>query len=180
MPADPIHIFVDESVRSKYLLGAVLIRPRDLAAIRRTLRSLVLPRERSIHFNNESMPRKRQLLDAFTQLPGIRGHIYASAHHNTTTARAACMAALADDLASRDCRRLVIESRESRDASDRKILAAAQRTHAGLRDMIYEHMRPHEEPGLWLADGILWAYGAGGPWKARTSELIETVIDADI
>jgi hypothetical protein len=35
--------------------------------------------------------------------------------------------------------------------------------------MIYEHLRPFEEPLLWIPDAIAWAWGAGGDWRRRIS-----------
>ncbi len=39
--------------------------------------------------------------------------------------------------------------------------------------LTYEHMRKHEEPLLWLADGFAWAEGKGGIWTvwARSAAL---------
>ncbi|MGH7870371.1 MAG: hypothetical protein ACREP9_22690 [Candidatus Dormibacteraceae bacterium] len=173
----PVHVFIDESERGAYLVGAALILPQDLVSLRRTLRALVLPRERTIHFNNESPSRKKQLLARFTATGAIRGRIYTAQHPARSEARKACMTALLQDLAAGDCRRLVIESREGRDKQDRQVIVDQQRQRQGLREMAYDHMRPYEEPLLWIADGLAWGYGAGGDWRSRTASMIEQIVE---
>ena len=39
----------------------------------------------------------------------------------------------------------------------------------------YEHLRPHEEPLLWVADAVVWAHGAGGDWPRRIAPMVSLV-----
>lgn len=39
----------------------------------------------------------------------------------------------------------------------------------------YEHLAPHEEPLLWVADGVAWAWGAGTDWRRRVAPLLADV-----
>jgi hypothetical protein len=73
--------------------------------------------------------------------------------------------------------RLVIESRSGRDEQDRRTIFAALREGDPHATLAYEHMRPHEEPLLWPADAIGWAYSAGGDWRRRADPLLEKVTE---
>lgn len=38
--------------------------------------------------------------------------------------------------------------------------------------LVYEHLRPHEEPLLWVSDAAAWAVGASREWRKRVSRII--------
>ncbi len=175
-----MHVFVDESERGPYVVGAVVIAPARLAELRAILRDLRKKGERRIHFHEESPSHRRFLLAAFAATGAIRGWIYHSKNKNSVLARERCLRALVGDLTEVKCQRLVIESRESRDRHDRKTIYDAVRSEAALEPITYEHMKPYEEPLLWPADGIVWAYGAGGDWARRVKPLIEKVTSVDL
>ena len=93
-------------------------------------------------------------------------------------ARAGALAALLEDLVELKGQRLVIESREmSQDATERRQIAAAIRAGKAPKALVYDHMRGHEEPMLWVADAAAWAYGARGEWRSRVASLVDNVRD---
>ena len=95
-------------------------------------------------------------------------------------ARAAALEALLEDLVAVKGRRLVIESREmGQDAAERRQIAAAVRAGGAPKALVYDHMRGHEEPMLWVADAAAWAYGARGEWRARIAHVLDSVRDLD-
>jgi len=72
---------------------------------------------------------------------------------------------MVDPLLARGVTRLIIESREGRDDLDRQKLVGRLR---GRRDaFLYDHMPPHGDPLLWIADAFAWCSSAGGPWQER-------------
>jgi len=169
-----MHVFVDES--DSYLVCAVLVPPAALATSRQAMRRLLCAGERRVHFNNESPARRRALLAAMDAVD-LRAWIYTSAA-SSVVARHACLTQLVHDLADQaGPTRLIIESREGRDEADRRtvFVAASDEDHA----LTYEHLRPHEEPLLWAADGICWAYGAGGDWRRRVALLVQRTTQLD-
>ena len=88
----------------------------------------------------------------------------------------AALDALLADLSSMGARRLVIEGRgRSQDQVDVRRAALAQRTDRTVRSMEYDHMKPVEEPLLWIADAAAWAYGAAGDWRRRADPMIDDV-----
>ena len=172
-----VHVFVDESYRGAYLLAAAVVEPAALTPTRILLRSLCAPRQRRLHFGTESDPRRRAIL---AQLVGCSAkvRIY-SCRGNEIAARAACLTRVVVDALADQAHRLVIESREGRDHADRHVIYATLQRADKPVELAYEHMRPHEEPLLWIADAAAWAYGAGGDWRRRVGPLLDKVIELD-
>ena len=148
------------------------------AHTRGRLRGMRLPRQRRLHFSKESPQRRQFLLAELTRLP-IRSWVYSSTAKEPN-ARQEIMAALLRDLSAVDCERLIIERREaSQDASESAQIAAASRSGELPAEMSYCHLSGHEEPLLWVADAVAWAYGAGGDWRRRSAKLVESVRNVD-
>jgi hypothetical protein len=169
-----LHAFVDESVRGRYMLCAVLVPSNCIDEIRKLARGLCLPGQRRWHFVDESKRRRRQILDTIARQEIVRTLMYTS-RGSQSIARRECMTALIYDLVDRKASRLVMESIATQQADDRSCIAAALREAEA--ELQYMHMRPHEEPGLWLPDALTWAYGAGGDWCRRIRPAIEAVRD---
>ncbi len=168
------HSFVDESKTSTYMLVAVFIRPANLAPLRRELASLVLPRQRRIHFHAERPDRRSQLIDLFVEMP-LEAAIYETPRGMEKAARDGCLAMLIRDHLERDVRRLVLERDDSRVDSDRKLLHD-EVTRAGSADRLsYEHLRAYEEPLLAIPDAIAWCWARGGHWRVKAKRVVTCV-----
>lgn len=173
-----VHAFVDESQRSRYTICATIIRSSDLQAVRKTLLGMRLPRQARLHFVNESLQRRRFLLNAICGLP-VRTRLYTSAEKEPV-ARQRAMEALLVDLLAIGGQRLVIERREaSQDDRERRLIATAVRRGAAPTDLWYGHLQGRDEPLLWVSDAVAWAYGAGREWRHRAESLIDHVQDVD-
>ena len=174
-----VQVFVDESRRKRvYLTCAVLVNPKDVAISRTELRGMLLSGQRRLHFTKEKPQRRRSLLVEMTKLP-VRAWLYSSTAKEPQ-ARQRCIAALLRDLTPINGERLVIEHREaSQDAKEGRQIATAIRQGEAPADLSYDHLGGHEEPLLWIADAVAWAYGAGGEWRRRVNGLIENVQDVD-
>lgn len=171
-----VHAFIDESRRrGEYLVAVVEVAAGDLAMVRRRLRSFLLPGQRRLHFVDERTQRRQQLLDEFSRLP-IRAQVIA-VRVGTPPEAEARRVALTAILSNLDpaVDRLIIESRHGRDHQDRRVIATVLRTLRRPRPLHYDHRLPHEEPGLWLPDGIAWATGAGGAWSKRLEAIPVTI-----
>ncbi len=59
---------------------------------------------------------------------------------------------------------LLIESRSELDVIDGVTVGKARQPAPGL---LFQHLRPDNDPLLWLPDGFAWAVGAGGDWLRR-------------
>ena len=165
-----MHAFLDESNRSRYFLACALVVPRALNPTRTALRSMLLPGQRRLHFNAESERRQRELLGRMCSLDLVV-RVY-EMRARERTARPALLAALLADLKDLSVERLVIESREGRDHLDREVIASMQRHGRASLALVYERLRPYEEPLLWVSDATAWAVGAGGDWQRRVAPII--------
>lgn len=177
-----VHAFVDESERGRlYLVCVVLARPAQLGPLRRSMRDLLLPGQRELHFHSEKPQRRRALADAIARLP-VEVSIYTKTcrTRNDEPAREACLTRMTEDLLARGARRLVIDSRRERDRLDRRTIRAVLLEHpAGGSELVYEHVDSGSESLLWIADAVGWCYGAGGPWRHRVDPVVTAVIDLD-
>jgi hypothetical protein len=167
-----MQVFGDESERRDYLLCAVLVTgPVD--PVRSAVRRLLLTGQRRLHFSKEQPARRRSILAALMDTE-IRARVY-SCPGTVKESREACLMALVPDIVGAGARRLVLESRESMNHLDVRVIDAALRKH-GTGDLEYCHLRPHEEPVLWASDAIAWARGAGGDWRRRVEPMIEDFV----
>ena len=170
-----VQAFVDESQRKRYMICAAIISPNVMKEVREELRKLLLPQQRRLHFVNESTQRRRRCLAIMAELP-VRARMYTS-QQNESVARELLLGHLLSDLLPLKCQRLIIESRErNQNTRERGQIAAAIRKGVAPQ-MTYDHMRPHEEPLLWISDAIAWAYGAGGEWRSKVDALLSHVLE---
>lgn len=106
----PLHAFVDESASGDYILAAATIPSRDLAAARRAMRRLLMPKQRRLHFTNERPVRKRLIIDTMLDL-GIHAVVVSSPMaRDEVITRQRCLTRLAAALAAGDVRDIVSNS----------------------------------------------------------------------
>lgn len=159
------HVFIDESRRGdRYVLGVALVEDTDLRQTRRTVASARLPGQRRVHFVDERDARRARLLAAWLSLPVQCWVVEARVrpHGGEPGARVACLQAIVRALGSGGRFVLVIESRAGRDDADARTLAPWMGP-----DRRFIHRRAHEEPLLWIPDGIAWSWGAGTAFRKR-------------
>lgn len=66
------------------------------------------------------------------------------------------------DLLAVDCHRLVLESRgPSDDLRGTRTISTALGPAPSKSGLVHEHLRPYEDPLLWLPDAVAWCHGAG-------------------
>ena len=176
-PARPVstrYVYVDESKRSGYVLAATTVS--DPETTRRVVRSLVLPGQRRIHMKQEQPRRRRVIVSSLVTTP-VETTIYDAGRGYRTdlAARAACLAALVDDLAAAGDTRLVLEQDDSLVRSDRHELYQLVR-QAGITDILeYRHQRVHEEPLLAFPDVVAWCWVRSADWRRRIRPILTNV-----
>jgi hypothetical protein len=154
-----------------------LLTPAELVGTRSQLRSLCLPGQRRVHFQSERDGRRREIIARLVGI-GARARVYVG-EGSAALVRSACLRRLVEDLVKFDARRLVVESRgHEADRTDRHMIAATLHNNGIEPDrLVYEHLKPHEEPGLWIPDAVAWCHGAGGEWRRRVTPLVDEVVD---
>lgn len=168
-----LNAYIDESIRGgRYLLCLVVVEPDQAGSMRRRLRALVLPGQRTLHFKKESPRRRRELLAALAEL-GVEVTVYecaATAGRSQDASRALCLERAIVDLQTRGATvSLLIESRDGLGAQDRTTITKARRSATPLS---FEHLRPNDDPLLWLPDCFAWPVGARGDWLRRVQPLL--------
>lgn len=133
------------------------------------MRSLCLPNQRRIHFNDEKQSRKKQILDAIATT-AVTARIYVGpAGLPELEARRRCLERLVVDLTEAGSPNLVIELDESLVHHDRRWLYAAKKATGS--ELEYHHLRSHEECLLWIADAVAWCWAAKGFWRDRVRRI---------
>jgi hypothetical protein len=127
------------------------------------------------HFQAEHDTRRRKILAALVSA-GIRARVYLGTGRPERV-RSMCLDRLVADAVELEADRLVLESRGV--AADRTDRATIHRILAGVAAdrLAYEHLCPHEDPVLAIADAVAWAYGAGADWRRRVAPTIDAVVD---
>ncbi len=171
-----VHAFVDESYRREYLLAACVVSPSALETGRKTLRALLRAQDRRLHFKAMNDQRRREtiarLCDADLRCWVLTGQ------GKPEDVRQECLRRLVQELLAENAQRLVLESRGEPD--DRKDARTIQRTlgsSPSRTGLVHEHLRPYEDPLLWVPDAVSWCYGAGADWRRRAKPLVGRVID---
>jgi hypothetical protein len=167
------HVFVDETKEKGYLVTAAALLPGNLERARRAARSLIMPRQRRVHFTSESDARRKQILDVIEELRP-QATLYDSSGYPKRRQREACLLAVIEDLAVMQARMLVLETDDSIVELDRKLLYRRVR-ELGCEGLEYRHQRAHEEPLLMIPDAIAWCWSRGGPWRDRVRAMVVEV-----
>lgn len=172
-----LHAFVDESYRTgSYLLCAAVFGSKQVVAARRSMSSLLRTGQARIHMAKENDGRRRSLLteiaamNASAQLVAVQ-----VSGKSIRVARDIALAELTEQLVELDVRRLVIESCDQ-DRRDMQIIGDGLARLSRSGTVAIHHLRPHDEPLLWIPDAIAWAYGKGGKdWRSLVDPLISRV-----
>ncbi len=173
-----VHAFVDESTRPpQYLIAAAIVEPARVRLLRQSMRALLMPGQRELHFKKEKPLRRRALADTIARLP-VEVCVYArSCRKLDEPARQDCVARLVNDLIARRAHRLVIDSRNEQDIHDERTLRRLLGSHPSVSRLVYEHVDSTSESLLWIADIVAWCFGAGGEWRKRIDPILSTVVD---
>ena len=160
--------FVDESKEPAYVVACTFVESHRADAVRQTLCSLRLRGEQRLHFKSEHNDRRGHLVKAMLDLD-VSVHVYVGNHPKHADSRRAALEALVEDSLSLGLQRLVIELDDSVMAADRRLLAS--RLRGEERAFHYAHLRPSQEPLLWVSDAVAWCWQKRS-WRQRIRPLV--------
>ncbi|WP_454812864.1 hypothetical protein [Paenarthrobacter nitroguajacolicus] len=169
------HVFVDESKSKAYYVAASVIAPADVASARRAIAALRRPGQRRVHFKSESDSSR----DAFligAMRAGLSTRLYIARNMPDKSARPLCLEHLLDDLVAGGASKLVLESDESLQQADRRLIAQHLKGLGGGERLQYMHCRAYEEPLLWVSDAVAWCHQKGGDWIRKASPLVQDIV----
>jgi hypothetical protein len=168
------HFFVDESKSKAYYLAASIVAPGDLASARRAVLALRRQGQRRVHFKSES-DRSRSAFLSGAITAGIKARVYVARNLPDKLARPLCLGRMLEDLVGAKAARLILESDESLEKSDRRFIAAQLQSLEGMT-LQYAHCKAYQEPLLWVSDAVAWCHQKGGDWLRRAAPLVESVV----
>lgn len=173
-----VHAFVDESARPpQYLIAAAIVEPSQVRLLRQSMRALLMPGQRELHFKKERPVRRRALADAVARLPVELCLYTKSCRKPDEPVRQTCLVQLVGDLLARQAHRLVIDTRNEQDIHDERTLRHLLGTHPSASRLVYEHVDSTSESLLWIADIVAWCFGAGREWRKRIDPVVSTVAE---
>ncbi|WP_280235589.1 hypothetical protein [Nocardia cyriacigeorgica] len=167
--------FIDETKQNGFLIVSTFTEGTRVDSVRKVMRQHLVGGQSRIHFKKESDPRRRAICSAICELD-VQIVVYdATQIKNAMSARAACLSAVVEDLATSGGTRLVLETDDSLIDSDKRVLYQAVRKCDVADRLTYHHMRASAEPILWISDAAAWCVAKGGPWRERVDPKIESV-----
>ncbi|WP_138067683.1 hypothetical protein [Cellulomonas rhizosphaerae] len=167
------HVFLDESKGRDYLLVAASVLSRDVAALRRAMRSHLRSGQRSIHFAKESDITRAAVIATITRSQVAATVYRAPILRDELGAREVCVRAAARDARRADARLMVFDQDDSLLVHDRRWLFQ-ELGPAGVR---YEHQHRHGDPLLWIPDAVAWAWRRGGRWRLAVAGTVVREVD---
>jgi hypothetical protein len=138
------------------------------------MRQLRLPGQTRVHFYRERESRKAAIVTAICKTNVVVDLYDASSLGDERLARAACLRQLVDHVVTCGAEKLFIERDDSLVASDRALLYDAIRKAGATGSLRYTHLRPSEEPLLWIPDAVAWCW-THKHWRHRIRPIVRNV-----
>lgn len=173
-PPRRAQVYVDESKARGFLLVGVFVAPHAVSRLRSALRALRRPGQRSIHFVSERDAVRNAVIRTLVELDVSALVISAPGRRTPQTPRELCVRALARTCIEKEASFLVLETDRTLVADDKRWLF--EELHK--TEVRYDHRERHEEPLLWAADAIAWAWNRDQAWRAKVRPLVRQEIDA--
>ncbi len=168
-------MYVDESTARDYLVMCAVIAGGDVTATRAAMRGLLLPGQRSLHMKNERNRAPRILRTIVAMDPQVL--IYRVDRETASMeARRRCVQQLAQDACRLRLARVVLDTIDSVVDRDHSwIISGAQQVGHRTPPFAYHHQRRYEEPLLWVADAVGWAWARGGEHRATVEPIVDVI-----
>lgn len=168
------HVYVDETKHRDYLMVAAVVLGEDLTSARTVVQDLLKPGQQHLHMKDEADGRKEAIAKALAAA-GLHATVYDAGRRYRTQmlARAACLSALVEGLATTDVETLIVlDQDETLVHSDRRLLYRAVRAAGREATFRYEHRRATTERLLGIPDAFAWCWAKGGHWRSHIRPVI--------
>lgn len=169
MPSD--HIYVDESKARGHFLVATASSASAVSVSDKSLRTLLKPGQRRIHFKSESDARRRSILSRMVELD-VRASVWVAKGKREKEARDLCIESMSVEACRSRIRTITVERDDSLVGADRRIISRVL-AREGVRGIRYDHSAPQDYPLLWISDAVAWCHSRGGDWTRRVQPLVE-------
>lgn len=170
------HMFIDENKSNGLLLAAACLLTESLKAGRRELRSLLLPGQERLHCSSERDNRRWRILRAVSEMVHevvvVQADPWASPRHQ----REHALTALASHARRQSVTCIWLEQDDAVLEFDRRVMYEHSRVGGGPPHFSYSWLRPRQEPLLWCADAVAWAWAWGGRWRASVNDTMSVTL----
>jgi hypothetical protein len=173
-PPRRAHVYVDESKAKGFLLVGVFVAPSAVSRLRSALRALRRPGQRSIHFVSERNTIRDAVVRTLIDMDISALIVMAPKRRTPQTPRELCVRTLARTCVEKEASFVVLETDRTLVPDDKRWLF--EELHKS--DVRYDHKERHEEPLLWAADAIAWAWNRDAAWRAKVRPLVIHEVEA--
>jgi hypothetical protein len=166
------HAFIDESFRKDYLVCAVIVEARHVVFARHEAVKLLRRGQSRVHMAKENAANRRAILRRVSEMSVIANLVTVSvADRSQRVARDLCLRRLTLELLEAGVTRVIIESCDQ-DRRDIQVIGDALASADQIGAFEIQHLRPHDEPMLWLPDVIAWAVGNTEVWRKLIASIV--------
>lgn len=158
-----------------YTMAASYVLPARQQSLRKALASMRRGHARTVHFAEDNDRVKHDVLHAMREHGILAVIIEAPRHRTREQPRELCLRAIARSALGNRARSLTFDRDESRVRRDNQVLYE----ELAKSDLRYEHRKSYEEPLLWAADALAWAWHRDKVWRAKVSDFVVARIVAD-
>jgi hypothetical protein len=162
-------IFIDECKQVPFLLVGFVSSNFEQHPMRKRLRTMLLPGQRSLHFKSERERRKKEILKVLLT-SGCEVIVVQCQTKSNVAARMCALDSMINNEKVRSCNLIVIELDETVRLRDHEFLKRQDSVSE------WDHRQRHEEPLLWVADAVAWCVNRGGEWERMVRPMIVQTI----
>lgn len=163
-------LYVDECKQRPFLLVGYALGNYEQHSMRKRLRGMLLPSQRSLHFKAENLRRKKAIIDLLLTAD-CKLVVVKCQTKSHVSARMCALASLVDSSTALDSKSIVIELDETVRLRDHEFLKHQESVKE------WDHRERHQEPLLWVADAVAWCVNRGGDWERLVRPMIVETID---
>lgn len=171
---DNFYAFIDESRAGRYTLCLLRVQDHKVNDLRKTMETLRKKGQSRIHMKQESDSRRREIISNLNSLESWDALILESNKETRIFAatRQQLFLLMAQHPLWQHVNNLVVEDSTDR-SRDKRTLTWL--TKNGNHKFNFTIKKPTEDPGLWAADAIVWAYAKGGVWRKSIANRVEKI-----
>lgn len=169
-------LFIDESKSKNYLLVCFAAEDKNVIALRKSIKVLLLPGQRSIHFQKESDRVRKRIISTLLGL-NVKCLVFRVAGRIALEARRISIQKMVTFGSQSGYGRFVFELDETSLHEDVKVLNELTYSKQLIGEVSWDHIERHHEPLLWVADAVAWCINRGGDWARMVRPMILETIE---
>lgn len=164
-------VYIDECKESPYLLAGHLVDDSRSVAMRRSFKNIFPKPIHHFHFSQERNDRRKKVLTHFVNQDCF-GLLVICKRESGKPLRETALRALLSLAEVQSVERFVLDLDIGTKSLDDRIFKDYNRQKDYSKKARWDHVDYEDEPLLWVADGLCWAYNRKGHWAQSAKPLI--------